>query len=171
MDGIHLTAIDHPDAERLVQFLNDKDLYNTTCSIPYPYTISDAKTFITAVLRFEKENKIQRDWAIRNAEGQLIGGIGLLFEQGINSHRSELGYWLGKPFWNQGIMTKVLMHFADFTFSTTNLIRLEAQVFEGNEASCAVLEKAGFEREGFQRKAILKDQQYRGIHLWAKIKP
>ena len=111
IDGIHLTAIAYSDASILAQRLNDRVFYQNTCSIPHPYTLADANHFISAVLAYERKNKVQRDWAIREATGSLIGGIGLLYSHGLDSHRSEMGYWLAIPYWNQGIMTAVIKQF------------------------------------------------------------
>ena len=170
-DAIHLTVIDYPDAPSLVRYLNDDVFYQNTCSIPNPYTMEDANAFIGSVLEYEKKNGVQRDWAIRNPQGEQIGGIGLLYSHGLRSHRSEIGYWLGKPFWNRGIMTKVVMQFCDWIFDKTPIVRLEALVFQGNDASCRVLEKAGFRSEGFIRRAFLKDGRYLDAHLYGIINP
>lgn len=171
INGIHLTLIDHSDASSLVKHLNHIEFHNNTCSIPHPYTTADATIFINAVIDFEKKNEVQRDWAIRDPDGEQIGGIGLLYSHGLNSHRSELGYWLAKSHWNQGIMTAVLTRFAEYIFDKTQLVRLEALVFAGNDASCRVLEKAGFHREGLIRRAYLKDGKYLDAHLFALLKP
>ncbi|MBK8505410.1 MAG: GNAT family N-acetyltransferase [Saprospiraceae bacterium] len=171
VDGIQLTKVTRSDAPSLVKHLNDIEFYDNTCSIPHPYTTSDATIFINSVLDFEKEHGLQRDWAIRNPEGEQIGGIGLLYSHGMKSHRSEIGYWLAKTCWNQGIMTSVLMRFVEHIFSMTHFSRLEAQVFKGNDASCRVLEKAGFHREGLIRHAYLKEGKYLDTHLYAVLKP
>ena len=170
VDGIHLTSIDYPDATLLAEKLNHVDFYQNTCSIPYPYTLADAQIFISGVIEYEKKNGIQRDWVVRNADGDLIGGIGLLYSHGLNAHRSEFGYWLAKEYWNQGIMTSVVKSFYQHIFFTTNLIRLEALVFAGNEGSCRVLEKAGFEKEGYLKKAYLKNGEFIDATLFAIIK-
>jgi [ribosomal protein S5]-alanine N-acetyltransferase len=168
-DGIHLTVIDYPDAASLVRYLNDEVFFQNTSSIPNPYTLVDANAFISSVLEFEKKNGVQRDWAIRNPQGEQIGGIGLLYGHGLKSHRSEMGYWLGKPFWNRGIMTEVVKKFTEYIFSQTAIIRLEAMVFENNPASCQVLEKAGFTKEGFLHGVIEKDGQYLNAHLYGLV--
>ena len=168
-NGIHLTVIDYPDAESLAKYLNDPAIYATTGSIPYPYSLKDAKAFISAVLKFEGENQIQRDWAIRNADGELIGGIGFLFNHGITSHKSEIGYWLGKPFWNQGIGSNVLKTWSDEMLRTRPLIRLEALVFDHNLSSCKVLENAGFAKEGYLLKACKKGDEFKNVYLYGKI--
>ncbi len=168
-EGIHLTMVDHSDASSLVKYLNDRDIYNNTGSIPFPYTNNDAVQFITQVKKFEEENNIQRDWAIRNATGEQIGGVGFLFNYGINAHRSEIGYWLAKPFWNQGIGTNVVKVWSDLMLERLHFVRLEALVYQDNKPSCRVLEKAGFSREGLLRKACRKGDEYRDAYLYAKL--
>ena len=168
--GIHLTRIDYSDGPFLVKHLNHIDFSENTCSIPNPYTQDDAKKFIWGVISFEEKNKVQRDWAIRNADGELIGCIGLLYDKGHESFRSEFGYWLSKDYWNQGLMTKVVERFANFILDNTKLIRLDALVFSPNLPSCRVLEKAGFVKEGYLRKAFCKDGKYIDAHLFAKVK-
>lgn len=168
-EELHLTVIDYSDAKRLAELLNDKDIYAVTASIPYPYTLADANAFIASVIEFEKSNRMQKDWVIRNCTGQLIGGIGLLLNYGPDAHKSEIGYWLGKPYWGRGIMTQVVQIFSDRILSSGRLVRVEALVYEENSASSRVLEKAGFEREGFHRKAIVKDGDYKNVWHWARI--
>jgi RimJ/RimL family protein N-acetyltransferase len=152
-NGIQLTQVSQSDASSLVKYLNDIEFYNNTCSIPYPYMTADATIFINSVLDFEKQHRLQRDWAIRDRKGEQIGGIGLLYSHGMKSHRSEIGYWLAKTYWNQGIMTSVLKRFVEHSFHMYQFSRLEALVFKGNDASCRVLEKAGFHQEGLIRRA------------------
>ena len=171
VNGIQLTKIDRSDAASLVKYLNDIEFYNNTCSIPHPYTEADAALFINSVLDFEKQHGLQRNWAIRNRDGTQIGGIGILFSHGLKSHRSEIGYWLAKTHWNLGVMTHVLKHFVEYIFDTTRFTRLEALVFKGNDASCRVLEKAGFLREGLIRSAYLKDGKEVDAHLYGVLKP
>lgn len=170
-NGIYLTVIRHRDAESLVKYLNHPEIHETTGSIPYPYSITDANQFITSVIQFEKENGMQRDWAIRTPEGEQIGSIGFLFNHGTKAHRSEIGYWLGKPYWNQGIGSNVVKVWSDHMLATRHFIRLEALVFDANIASCKVLEHAGFEKEGFLKKACKKGDTYKDVHLYAKLKP
>lgn len=169
-EHIHLTPIKHSDASRLAESLNDPVFYHQTCSIPYPYTLADANAFISAVQVFENQNKVQRDWVVRDKHDHLIGGIGLLFGHGINAHRSEMGFWLSKEYWNKGIMTEVVKCFTNWNLSETKLVRLEAFVFKDNLASCRVLEKAGFEKEGFLKKAFLKNGEYLDAWLYARTK-
>jgi RimJ/RimL family protein N-acetyltransferase len=69
----------------------------------------------------------------------------------------EIGYWLAETHWGKGIATEALVAFSDWAFDHfTHLLRLEAEVFDGNEASCKVLQRAGYGLEGRQRQAVEK---------------
>ncbi|MDX1408221.1 MAG: GNAT family protein [Saprospiraceae bacterium] len=166
---IILTGITEEDLEVLVERINDPTIYANTLKVPYPYGHSDGKHFIRHVLDFESVHGMQKDWAIRR-DNTLIGGIGLLYEQGLQSHRSEIGYWLATPYRNQGIMTAVIRAFVEAVFAGTDLVRLDAHVFVDNPASGRVLEKAGFQREGLLKKAYLKDGVYRDAFLYATVR-
>lgn len=167
---IFLSSIEVEDAATYVKHLNDATFSENTCSIPYPYLLSDARLFISRVKEYEKVNQVKRDWAIRLSNGELIGGIGLLYDHGLSSHRSQLGYWLARDYWKQGIMTNVLKEFCHYIFECTPLVRLEARVFSFNKASCRALEKAGFTNEGYLKKAYIKDEKYIDAYVYAMVK-
>jgi len=85
-------------------------------------------------------------------------------------HRAEIGYWLAKPFWGQGIMSAVVGAICDFAFGDWKLVRITAHVFTSNEASSRVLEKNGFEYEGLLRKHHQKDGKFIDSKLYALVK-
>ena len=66
-------------------------------------------------------------------------------------------------------MTEVLIAFCEYCFEQRELSRIEAGVFSHNEASMRVLEKAGFEREGFMKKCFIKNGRYIDSVLYAKV--
>ena len=168
---LYLDSIRKSDVESFVRYLNDIEIYRNTCSIPNPYTQKDALAFLRLVRDFEKVNEVQREWAIRLKEkDELIGCIGLLYNDGVQSHKSEFGYWLGRPFWNKGIMSDVVSKFADHCLHNIGLVRLSARVFSHNDKSMRVLEKAGFEREGLIRKDVKKDGVYLDSYIFSRIK-
>jgi [ribosomal protein S5]-alanine N-acetyltransferase len=101
------------------------------------------------------------NWALRLQKNQkLIGGIGFLnLKPGID-HKAELGYWLAKPYWNQGIMSKAVQKVCSYAFDELGLVRIAAHIFEFNTASAKVLEKCGFEREGYLHKYYKKEGKF-----------
>jgi len=168
-EDLRLVPIEQSHKEALAHFLNDIDIYNNTLKIPYPYTLQNAEDWIERVVKLENIQGLTTNWAIiKNGEG-LIGGLGLHQMHGPESHKDEIGYWLAKPFWNQGVMTNVLTTFCDYCFEQRELSRIEAGVFSHNEASMRVLEKVGFEREGYLKKCFIKKGRYIDSVLYAKV--
>ncbi len=94
-------------------------------------------------------------------------GIGVA---GVNRHSAEIGYWLGEPFWGQGIATKAVRALTEYAFAHLDLVRIYGTVFEWNPASARVLEKAGYTHEGRLRKSITKDGKIIDQLLYAIVR-
>jgi RimJ/RimL family protein N-acetyltransferase len=90
-------------------------------------------------------------------DDEAVGGIGFTLQQDVAFRSAEIGYWLGEEFWGRGIATEALKAVTEHAFNEYDLCRLYAHVFEWNQASARVLEKAGYEFEGRLRKSVTKD--------------
>jgi len=156
-DGIHLSLIQMTDKTPMIHHLRDREIYERTAVIPYPYTEADADWWINNHIETRKTRDDDLVLSIRNSEGELIGVIGAHVIGPGAMHRAEFGYWLAKPFWGQGIMTATVNVFVRFLFEELHMLKICADVFEFNAASVRVLEKNGFKREGHLRKHYLKD--------------
>jgi len=163
-----ITPLDKP---ALVEHLQEKQIYDQTLAIPYPYTASDAEWWIHHVAEQTREQGQSVTWAIRRQDGFFIGGIGFQELHLGKSHRAELGYWLSKPYWNQGIMTKAVTAISQYAFDQFHLARITAHIFDFNQGSAKVLEKAGFQLEGSLRKHYKKDGRIFDAKLYAKLSP
>ncbi len=159
--------LDHKEA--LAYYLNDIDIFNNTLKIPYPYTLQNAEDWIQQVMKLESLQSLTNNWAIVQKNNGLIGGLGLHQMYGPDSHKDEIGYWVAKPFWNNGIMTQVLRVFCEYCFEHRELSRIEAGVFNFNKASMRVLEKAGFKKEGYLKKCFIKNGRYIDSVLYANV--
>jgi RimJ/RimL family protein N-acetyltransferase len=168
--GIYLTQITEADKLPLLKYINNPDIYNYTLKIPYPYKEEDADFWINFVEELRIKDRVLKHWAIKNENDELIGGIGFHSKYGKHSHKDEIGYWLGKPFWNKGIMTDVVKKVCEIGFEEFNLTRIEAMVFNRNTASKKVLYKAGFVLEGTLKKFYLKDDKFIDADLFARLR-
>ncbi|RPI75279.1 MAG: N-acetyltransferase [Ignavibacteriales bacterium] len=169
-NDIYLSHIKKEDKPSLIKYINDIDIYKNTLKIPFPYTERDADNWIARVELLRSETGVQKHWGIKNKEGELIGGIGFNNKYGSDSHKDEIGYWLGKPFWNRGIMTKVINKICTIGFKDLNLVRIEANVFSSNVSSKKVLIKTGFVFEGTLHKYCIKDNNYIDADIFALIR-
>jgi RimJ/RimL family protein N-acetyltransferase len=169
-DHIHLSAIRPSDKPAYVEYLKEKDIYDRTLRIPFPYTEADAEAWLALVERTTQKHGQIVNWAIRNEADSLIGGIGFDGLDIGKSHRAEVGYWLAKPYWGRGIMTAVVKKACAFAFNEWGLLKITAHVFASNQASARVLEKCGFEQEGYLRKHYQKDGQLMDARLYRLLR-
>lgn len=156
------------DAEELKTAINNKKiLHNLRDGIPYPYTVEDARKFIWDTLKAKKDS--QYSWAI-TVEEKVVGSVGVFRKDNIHHHTAEIGYYLAEEYWGKGIMTKVIKKVCKEIFENTDIIRIFAEPFAYNIASCKVLEKCGFELEGILRKNAIKNGKILNMKMYAIIK-
>lgn len=153
------------DEPSLIKNISDRHIYRNTCSIPYPYTRKNAMEFIKSN-KFPDAGKKMINFAI-DMGGNVIGGI--CFRE-MKLHRAEIGYWLGKKYWNRGIMGEALKLATDFGFKKLRLRRIYAIVFCRNKASARILKKNRYKMEGVMRKYTLKDGKLIDAMIFAKVK-
>jgi RimJ/RimL family protein N-acetyltransferase len=170
-DRISVSDIGPQDKAAYMEHLRERQIYEQTLNIPFPYTEVDADWWLDYVAKETAErNGRSVNWAIRRAEdGFLIGGVGYHALKIGAVHKGEIGYWLAKPYWNQGIMSDVVAKMSDYGFKEFGLIRITANVFAFNIGSAKVLEKNGFQCEGVLRSHYKKDGRIFDGKLYAKL--
>ena len=165
--AIHLSEIRADDEAAFVRHLNDEAIYRQTLRIPFPYSQADAAKFIQIAASATARHGHPVHFAVRDSADRLIGGCG--FDGLAYSHRAEIGYWLAKEYWGQGIMTDVVRAACGFAMEQWKLVRITAHVFDFNIASARVLEKCGFTLEGFLRKHHRKDGAFINSKLYGLV--
>lgn len=156
------------DAEDLAEALNNqKILDNLRDGIPFPYTVEDAKEYITTILNADKEAIYA--FAI-TVGGKVIGSIGVFRQVNIHSRTAEIGYYIGEPYWGKGLGATALKQTCDYIFQNTDIIRIFAEPFAYNIGSCRILEKCGFEYEGTLRKNAIKNGVILDMKMYSIIK-
>ncbi len=144
------------DLDSLILHANDADIAkNMTDRFPFPYTIEHGKGFIEMATT---DNPVHI-FAI-DINGKAVGGIGIHPQQDIMKMNAELGYWLGKQYRNNGIISKAIKEMIDFGFKTYDITRIFARPFGSNIASQRVLEKNGFKMEARIEKIIFKNGEF-----------
>ncbi len=156
------------DAEALARLLNNKKILdNLRDGLPYPYTAGDARDYITAMLGADKNSVFA--FAVVYS-GEVVGSIGIFRRENIHSKTAELGYYIGESFWNKGIASAAVTLACDYIFENSDIIRIFAEPFARNKASCRVLEKAGFVYEGTLRANAVKNGVVEDMKIYAVIK-
>lgn len=168
-DGFYLDPIHENDREALLEYLQEYDIYKFTLAIPHPYKEDDANWWIQFNKDFFEKNGVHQNYAIRNEESKLIGCIGFHANWPLTTHKTEVGYWLAKPFWGRGIMKRALDKLCQLAFKEHKLVKLTAHIFSENPQSARVLEKCGFEKEGYLKKHYFKEGKYLDGILFSKL--
>ena len=152
------------DAESLARHANNRKVWlGLRDAFPHPYSIDDAKNFLTGSIA-----GLPRIHFCIEINSEAVGGLGLRPGQDVHSHTAEFGYWLGEEFWGRGIMSEIVPAFADYCFKEFSLKRLFAMPHSSNPASARVLEKAGFVLEGRLKNNVIKDGQILDSLVYAK---
>ena len=114
-----LRAFTLEDASRITQLLQEKEIAATTTSIPYPYQ----KDMATAWIKSQETGLKKGEnivWAICLLENlELIGSVELAINKVHNY--AELGYWLGKSYWNKGYCSEAASVVVSFGFKNMSL--------------------------------------------------
>ncbi len=100
-------------------------------------------------------------WVIRDRTGELAGTAGQPLgaigtrPTGIPG-RADVGYWLGRAYWAQGVATEALSALVELGRTELDYAKMEATVFDHNTAGRRLVERVGFEREGLVRRGHRK---------------
>jgi ribosomal-protein-alanine N-acetyltransferase len=106
----------------------------------------------------------------RNNDDVLVGGITLSNVRRGVAQAGSIGYWMGQPYARRGLMSMALRVLIPFSFATLRLHRLEAACIPTNVASIRLLEKSGFQREGYARQYLCINGRWEDHLLYARIK-
>jgi RimJ/RimL family protein N-acetyltransferase len=99
-----LRAFRLEDAPRVQELAGEREIAETTATIPHPYEDGVAEEWIaTHAEAFKKGNGVTFAHELRPS-GPIVGAIALWIRK-IHGW-AELGYWIGRPYWNQGYCTE-----------------------------------------------------------------
>jgi [ribosomal protein S5]-alanine N-acetyltransferase len=156
------------DAADVARLAADFAIADTTLNIPHPYEEGMAKQWILeSKLKFE--SKEVANYAITcKSNKELIGSIGL--EINLRFDRAELGYWIGRPFWNKGYCTEAGHAMLAYGFKDLKLNRIQAFHFTRNPVSGKVMEKLYMVREGVLRQHVKKWDIYEDVVIYGIVK-
>jgi len=165
-ENVTLREFTIDDKYRLVELANNPKIsINLRDGFPNPYSLADAESFLDKYAGMESSKIFAIEY-----NGIYVGNIGLHKGTDVYRKSAEIGYFLGEPYWNLGIMSKAVNLICDFGYSTMDIVRIHAGIFEFNPSSMRVLEKCGFKKEAVPEKAIVKGGKIYDEIRYAKIK-
>ena len=159
---ISLRKLKLSDTMQIAKLANNRNVWNSLRDyIPFPYSKSDAESFIHLTLVQDPQQSFGIEY-----KNELCGIISVILQKDAYKKSAEIGYWIGEPFWRKGIATKAVRLITDYGLQKLNLIRMYAGVFENNTASMLVLEKNGYRKESISKKAIIKNDTILDEHRY-----
>lgn len=105
----------------------------------------------------------------REGDDVLLGGLTLGNVRRGVAQCGTLGYWMGEAFAGQGYMAKACRATLRHAFLELRLHRVEAACAPNNERSRRLLERLGFQHEGFARAYLLIDEAWQDHLLFGLL--
>lgn len=156
------------DVKNIVELMKDKEISDTTLFIPYPYTENDAVDWLaTHPIDLEENKGLVFAVTLKN-EKTLVGSVGLTFN--ADNNHTEMGYWIGKAYWNMGYATEASKRIMEFAFDEVCFNRVHAHFMSSNPQSGRVMEKIGMKYEGRLRQHLLKSDKYQDIIIYGILR-
>lgn len=108
-------------------------------------------------------------FVFRESDDALVGGITLNSVRRGVAQMGTVGYWSGQPYARQGHTLAALRALIGFAFGPLGLHRLEAACLPTNDASAALLLKAGFTEEGYAKAYLKINGDWRDHRLFGLV--
>ena len=154
------------DAPALQKLADVREIADTTITIPHPYSLAAAKTWIASLPHLFRAGTAVHFAMELKETGELVGASAL---RDIDKEHSqaELGFWVGKPWWGQGIATEVAHATLRFGFRELSLNRIYAYAMVRNASSEKIFHKLGMRQEGLLRQGVRKWGLFEDVVLYA----
>lgn len=139
------------DAEDLYQYASSP-LVGPAAGWPVHTSVENSRAIIRDVLSAPETYAI-----IDKTTERAIGSIGIKLGNAsileLSETEGEIGYWLGVPFWGNGLIPEAVNEILDYGFTALKLDKLWCAYYDGNIKSKRVQEKCGFVYQ-FTRKDV-----------------
>jgi len=132
------------DAESMFKYASDPDVGPAAGWVPHT-SIADSLEIIRTVFAAPETYAV-----VLKATGEPVGSCGIMFSNSPHSAElqpgeGEIGYWIGKPYWGQGLIPEAVEALLKHAFADLRLKVLWCSHYEGNHQSRRVCEKCGFQ--------------------------
>ncbi|MCC3373157.1 GNAT family N-acetyltransferase [Cohnella sp. REN36] len=173
-ERIELRSLEARDARAFVE------LHRRNQAFFQPFLYERSEEFYSAdfqIEQFEKNKALAEAdekyvfGIFRTDTDELIGQISLMQVVRGALQSCWVGYYLDQALNGRGYTSDALRLVVDFAFNELKLHRVEAGVMPHNEKSIRVVEKAGFEREGLNKKNVLINGKWQDHLHFAVVNP
>jgi len=171
-NGVYLRAPQMSDFPEWAQLREASRAFLTPWEPVWPADDLTRAAFRRRLKRYAEDQRADQAYAFlifRAQDHVLVGGLTLAnLRRGV-AQAGSIGYWIGQPFNRCGYMTAAVRALIPFSFGTLRLHRLEAACIPDNAASIALLERTGFQREGYARQYLCINGVWADHLLYARL--
>lgn len=158
--NVNLKVVEKEDLPLLLVWSNDPEFKGRHTPLP-------AQQSQTEIEKEYYELGSEKNWfIIEKKDGTKIGFIGTHFF----AEMLEIGYALIPTERSHGYCTEAVKIMVDYLFLSKNIVRIQAAAHSENKASQKVLEKAGFQREGTERKGIFVYGKWADLYIYSILR-
>lgn len=147
---LRLRPLRTSDARRIADLCSDFEVARTTARIPHPYGLRDVEDFLALAAAQDPARDV--NFALDHPVEGLVGLLGFF---GVPAPATEIGYWLGRPYWGAGLMTEAVTAALAWAARDWGRTHVRAWRLDENPASDSVLVKSGFLYTGERRQTFV----------------
>ena len=141
-DRLLLRRWEDSDAESLYEYASDPDV-GPICGWPAHRSVDESLNAIRNVLTGREAYAV----CLKDG-GRAIGAIELKLKGHTDltdrDDECELGFWVGRPFWGQGLIPEAAAELLRHAFEDLGMRRVWCAYYDGNAKSKRAQEKIGF---------------------------
>ena len=141
------------DKDSIYAIYSDPEVMRYWGSLPMKDPL-EAKDFLAEILEDLRSRRCIQWGIARRTDDRVIGTIAFFYLDFV-ARKAELGFALGRAHWGMGYMHEALQAAIGYAVNEMDLRRLEADVDPRNLPSIRLLERLGFQKEGYLRERWL----------------
>ena len=167
-ERLRLRWLTRDDAPALLEVFGDPEVcrYWSRTALP---DLSAATALQEQIVRLFEERSLFQ-WGIAERATDAVIGTCTLASLSEEHRRAEIGFALKRAAWGRGYVSEALPALVRFAFENLNLHRLEADVDPNNTRSIRVLERLGFQREGYLRERYVLHDELQDAILYGLLR-
>ncbi len=161
-----LRAWQESDAKALYKYANNPNI-GPMAGWPPHTSVENSLEIIKTVLSAPETYAV-----VLKETSEAIGSIGVIFSRSetksakMRENECEVGYWIGEPFWGQGLIPEAVNELLRYIFEDLHLAAVWCGYYDGNEKSKRVQEKCGFVYNHTERNKFAPlMNEFRTVHF------
>jgi RimJ/RimL family protein N-acetyltransferase len=152
-ERISLRPLRNRDTDSIYAIYSDPEVMRYWGSTPMSHPAQAAQLLNEVQTDLKHRRSLQ--WGVARRSDDRIVGTLAFFHVDVIAKKAEIGFALGRAYWKNGYMLEALQAALRYAFAEMKLRRIEADVDPRNSSSIRVLERLGFQKEGYLRERWL----------------